>query len=188
MSDEVQADGVQEEAVESKSFGEAEVQEMIKKAVEDSTGRLNSEFQKKFAEIKKEKEEAVKGKLSFEEENRKMIEQMRQERDRERWIAKSIKAYSEAGLPVPDDDVIADMVRLESEDPLRIVQYDIKRASELMQQTELKTKDEFVKRHGRKVVDPDKPEYKTIQDYTDDEIKKMSDTEFNKIMERSKKE
>ena len=53
---------------------------------------------------------------------------------------------------------------------------------------ELSIADEFAKNNGRKIQTADrKGDMKVLDDYTDDEIKKMSNAEFLKIQERSKK-
>ena len=53
---------------------------------------------------------------------------------------------------------------------------------------ELSVADEFAKNNGRRVQKTSgKGDMKTLDDFTDDEIKSMSDAEFLKVQERSKK-
>jgi hypothetical protein len=178
MAEETKVDEAEKVVEPKESFTKAEADEMIKAAIEETSKTLNATFQKKFDEIKKEKQEIVESKQSYEEETRTIVEQMRQDGIRKDYLAKGIKAYSDAGLPVPDDNVILDMIRVDSDDPLRVLTWNISTISEAKKTAGLEKANEIAKKSGRKVVDVKPGAYDGL---TYEEMAAMPNAEFEKI-------
>ena len=57
---------------------------------------------------------------------------------------------------------------------------------EAIEQTKKSVAEEFAKKHGRTIVDGGKPRAGTLDDYSDEELKRLTDEEFQKVMDRSK--
>ena len=162
----------------TKETVEKMVADAVAVAVEETSKGLNANFQKRFDEIKKEKQEVVESKKSYEEETRLMVEKMSRDAKKSNLLASGIKAYSTAGLEVPDDEVILDMIREDSEDPLRVVKWNIDTISKVAEAAKLQGKDEVAKKHGRTVTKTDPTGYGGM---TYQQMQALPDAEFNKI-------
>lgn len=174
---------------ESKAYSKEQVDELVRKSVEGVTSKLNANFQKQFSEIKKEKEDVVMSSEKIEHDNKREIAEMRLESKREKLLNKSVKAYSQAGVELPDDEVLLDMIRVDSENPLRIVENDIARAlknAETIEAARLDERDKFAKAHGRTVQKAKgNGDLKTQDDFSDAELDAMSDEQFLKIQKNT---
>jgi len=162
----------------TKETVEKMVADAVAVAVEETSKGLNANFQKRFDEIKKEKQEVVESKKSYEEETRLMVEKMSRDAKKSNLLASGIKAYSTAGLEVPDDEVILDMIREDSEDPLRVVKWNIDTISKVAEAAKLQGKDEVARSHGRTVTKTDPTGYGGM---TYQQMQALPDAEFNKI-------
>ena len=162
----------------TKEIVEKMVDDAVAVAVEETSKGLNANFQKRFDEIKKEKQEVVESKKSYEEETRLMVEKMSRDAKKSNLLASGIKAYSTAGLEVPDDEVILDMIREDSEDPLRVVKWNIDTISKVAEAAKLQGKDEVARAHGRTVTKTDPTGYGGM---TYQQMQALPDAEFNKI-------
>jgi len=162
----------------TKEIVEKMVADSVAVAVEETSKGLNANFQKRFDEIKKEKQEVVESKKSYEEETRLMVEKMSRDAKKSNLLASGIKAYSTAGLEVPDDEVILDMIREDSEDPLRVVKWNIDTISKVAEAAKLQGKDEVARAHGRTVTKTDPTGYGGM---TYQQMQALPDAEFNKI-------
>ena len=162
----------------TKEIVEKMVDDAVAVAVEETSKGLNANFQKRFDEIKKEKQEVVESKKSYEEETRLMVEKMSRDAKKSNLLASGIKAYSTAGLEVPDDEVILDMIREDSEDPLRVVKWNIDTISKVAEAAKLQGKDEVARAHGRTVTKTDPSGYGGM---TYQQMQALPDAEFNKI-------
>ena len=162
----------------TKETVEKMVADAVAVAVEETSKGLNANFQKRFDEIKKEKQEVVESKKSYEEETRLMVEKMSRDAKKSNLLASGIKAYSTAGLEVPDDEVILDMIREDSEDPLRVVKWNIDTIGKVAEAAKLQGKDEVAKKHGRTVTKTDPTGYGGM---TYQQMQALPDAEFNKI-------
>jgi hypothetical protein len=162
----------------TKEIVEKMVDDAVAVAVEETSKGLNANFQKRFDEIKKEKQEVVESKKSYEEETRLMVEKMSRDAKKSNLLASGVKAYSTAGLEVPDDEVILDMIREDSEDPLRVVKWNIDTISKVAEAAKLQGKDEVARAHGRTVTKTDPTGYGGM---TYQQMQALPDAEFNKI-------
>ena len=162
----------------TKETVEKMVADAVAVAVEETSKGLNANFQKRFDEIKKEKQEVVESKKSYEEETRLMVEKMSRDAKKSNLLASGVKAYSTAGLEVPDDEVILDMIREDSEDPLRVVKWNIDTISKVAEAAKLQGKDEVARAHGRTVTKTDPTGYGGM---TYQQMQALPDAEFKKI-------
>ena len=162
----------------TKEIVEKMVDDAVAVAVEETSKGLNANFQKRFDEIKKEKQEVVESKKSYEEETRLMVEKMSRDAKKSNLLASGIKAYSTAGLEVPDDEVILDMIREDSEDPLRVVKWNIDTIGKVAEAAKLQGKDEVARAHGRTVTKTDPTGYGGM---TYQQMQALPDAEFKKI-------
>ena len=162
----------------TKEIVEKMVDDAVAVAVEETSKGLNANFQKRFDEIKKEKQEVVESKKSYEEETRLMVEKMSRDAKKSNLLASGVKAYSTAGLEVPDDEVILDMIREDSEDPLRVVKWNIDTISKVAEAAKLQGKDEVARAHGRTVTKTDPTGYGGM---TYQQMQALPDAEFKKI-------
>lgn len=182
MAEDVKGDEAEKVVDSKESFTKEIVEQMVadavKGAVEETSKTLNANFQKQFAEIKKEKEEVVTSKATYEEETRAMVKKMTADGKKDKLLAKGIKAYSLAGLPVPDDEVILDMIREDSDDPLRVLNWAIANVTEAKEAAGIKKADEIAKKSGRKIVDVTPGKYDGL---TYEEMAGLPNDEFKNI-------
>jgi competence CoiA-like predicted nuclease len=195
MSDVVVDDVVEKDVDQEKAevYTKEKVAELVKTSVEEATGRLNKEFQKKFATIKKEKETVIESKSEYEKETREIVANMQRESKVSRLLAQSIKAYTNAGADIPDDEVILDMIRVDSDDPLRVVNAMIERESQIKEKTFAEAKEKEAKTKGRKITSTDlttvdKMSYADMQALPNDEFNKIPLAVVKKAMEEALKQ
>ena len=139
--------------------------------------RLLAEKEKEVSEKEKTVEQKFAERLAaLEKEN---VEAKRMT-IREQQKSKAISMLSEKGLKAPKflERLIGET---EEETQTFIADY-----IETLDLTKQQTNEEFAKKHGRRVVDTKAPDGGTVADYTDEQIKRMSDSEFLKVMDRSK--
>ena len=182
---------VEEKTQEPKETVTIEQFQKLQKQLED-TVKAQSGSDKRVTELtrllaEKEKEVSEKEKTA-EQKFAERIEALERENQeakrataREQQRSRAISMLSEKGLKAPK---FLDRLIGETADETQefIADY-----IETLDFTKQQTNEEFAKKHGRKVVDTKAPDDGSVYDYTDEQIARMSDAEFERVMERSKK-
>lgn len=174
-----------------------QVEQIVKERLEDN----NKQWQSRFDKLRTEKEEAVKkaedsektAQEKIQEEVssvRQELENQKKERRNAELRAEAQERVSKAGLELDDADkkVMQRLIDPEAEEPLADVEAWIERERQKAENIKSQVADDFAKRHGRTVTKTDKNgQTGTMDDYTDEQIKQMSDKEFEEVMARTRK-
>lgn len=191
MADEVKDTGVQEADGEQERFYTAdEVEELlnsrIAEAVQQNATELNAKFQKRFNEIKSEKEEASKDKMTLEEQFKQLQDQFKQqtmETQREKYKQSVLSAAAQRGYTLGEDDqdFAFSLINIDAEDPtakaVALIEKLAKSGDEKYEKGKTEGVQQFVKANGRRVTEsPTKSPRPTYQ-----ELVAMSDDEYENV-------
>jgi len=183
MADELNVGGAEQTAEQeniiTREEAEKMVQDAVKAAIEETSGKLNSTFQSKFAEIKKEKDDLVKSKMTEEEKLQERLialENRANEAERKESLANNrslaTQMLIDADLRVPR--TLDRLIGKDEEETKAIIQAYI----EDRQDDNASVKDQEAKKYGRKVVDTTQ---KTVEKMSYEDMVKLSDEQFNAI-------
>jgi len=173
------AETVVEQNTITKEDAEQMVQDAVNSAIKETSEKLNSTFQSKFAEIKKEKDEIANSKKT---ESQKLADEVAEMKDafaKER--AEKIHAINEsmarqmlvdADLRVPR--TLSRLVGKDAEETKANIQAYI----EDRQDDNASAKDKEAKKYGRKIVDTTQ---KTVEKMSYEDMAKLPDEQFNAI-------
>lgn len=159
-----------EETKKAQSGSDKQVQELMKKL---------EQKEQEAAEEKKTAEQKSAERLA---EIEAKLEQAEQEKFMATQRAHAQSLLSEAGLKAPS--FIDRLIGGDDEE----TEAAVKEYIGAIDSTKLQAADEFAKKNGRKVTETDKSAGNgTLDDYTDEQIAAMTNEQFLKVMERSKK-
>ena len=182
MSEEIivdDAETVVEQNTITREDAEQMVQDAVNSAIKETSDKLNSTFQSKFAEIKKEKDEIVNSKKTESQKLADEVAEMKEAFASER--TEKIHAINEsmarqmlidADLRVPR--TLSRLVGKDKEETISNIQSYI----EDRQDDNASAKDKEAKKYGRKIVDTTQ---KTVEKMSYEDMANLPDEQFNAI-------
>lgn len=177
----------QGQTVTAEQFAEIQRQlEETRKAQSGSDRRVKELME----QLKQKEQEAENAEKSAEEklseriaEMEKKLQQAEQEKALATQRALAQQLLSDEGLKAPS--FLNRLIGGDDEE----TEAAVKEYIETVKESKLSAADEFARKHGRKVTETEKSKGGgTLEDYTDEQIRAMSDKEFAEVMERSKKQ
>lgn len=128
--------------------------------------------------LQKEKAQTEKEKAEENMSAKQLMEEIRKENKQNKLLAQAMKEYTIAGAELPDDEVILDMIRVDSDDPLRVVRAMIEREKRIAENGYADRKDKEAKSKGRKI---EAPNMTTVEGMNYADMQALPLEEFNKL-------
>lgn len=177
----------QEQTVTAEQFAELQRQLEETRKAQSGSDRTVAELRKALEQKEKDAANAEKTAQQQAEERiaeiEKKLQQAEAEKQRATQRGLAQQLLSEEGIKAPS--FLDRLIGSQDEE----TEAAVKEYIESIKQTKLSAADEFARKNGRKVTETDKSKGGgTLDDYTDEQIQAMTNEEFLKVMERSKKQ